>query len=353
MSTTKILTSILLSASLATPALAGAHARAHWIRNDSGLVVFDEPNATGGTKAHDINEQGDSAGEYTAADHQTYGFLRLWNGSFAEIKVDGHQTFALALNDSDVVVGQYDANGTEYAFVRRPSGSIATINLPDSIGAVALHVNKRGTVTGDFTDSTGTSHGFIRDKNGGLTVFDDPNAPAGDELGTFAGATNVRGDTAGHYYDENFDMHAYIRHNDGTFTEFGVPGANGTFPYTINTAGWIVGFSYDQNGATHGYVRRPDGRIVTVDAPGAGSGGGQGTVVDDMSPVGIATGYYVDANNVSHGFLWSKADGVFKEFDAPGAGPRGTTPVGVNNSGTVAGWEFDQNGLARGIIGMP
>jgi len=351
--TTSILTSILLTTSLATAAPAKPH-RAHLIWSASGVTVYDEPNATGGTKGNGINTRGDTVGQYVAADKQTYGFLRLSDGSFSEIKVDGRETFALGLNDSDVVVGQYLGDRNVIAFIRMPNGKIETIDLPNSNGAVALHVNNRWTTTGDFTDaSTGTAHGFIREKNGDLTVFDEPNAPVGEEVGTYASATNIHGDTAGHYSDENFVMHGYIRHNDNTYTEFDVPGAVDTFLFTINARGWVVGFSDDPIGATHGFVRQPNGRILRVDAPGAGSDIGEGTVVEDITTTGIATGYYVDAEKVTHGFLWSKAAGVFKEFDAPGAGPRGTTPVGINTDGTIAGYEFDQNGLAHGIIGMP
>lgn len=337
--TTSILTLLLLSASLATPALAG-------------LTVYDEPNATGGTKGNGINTRGDTVGQYVAADNKTYSFLRLSDGSFSEIKVDGNPTYAMGLNDSDFVVGQYLASGCICAFIRMPRGKIVTIDLPDSRGAIAVHINNRGTVTGNFGDSSREgSRGFIREKNGDLTVFDEPNAY--DELGTLAGATNIHGETIGHYYDVGFLAHGFIRHNDNTYTEFDIPGAQDTVPHAINAKGWIVGSSDDENAVTHGFVRMANGRILAVDAPGAGSDPGEGTVVEDITAAGIATGYYIDAGHVAHGFLWSRGNGVFKEFDAPGAGPQGTTPVGINSDGTVAGYVFDQNNLAHGVIGMP
>ena len=53
----------------------------------------------------------------------------------------------------------------------------------------------------------------------------------------------------------------------------------------------------------HGYVRAPKGEITTIDVPGAGAGAGQGTFAVSINPAGAITGYYVDANNVGHGFL--------------------------------------------------
>jgi hypothetical protein len=57
-------------------------------------------------------------------------------------------------------------------------------------------------------------------------------------------------------------------------------------------------------------------RIITIDAPGAGAGRSQGTgcfAYTDCSVLldnwGAITGYYLDANNVYHGFLLLPQDG--------------------------------------------
>lgn len=46
------------------------------------------------------------------------------------------------------------------------------------------------------------------------------------------------------------------------------------------------------------YVRTPDGKIVTVDPSGSVF-----TWSSGMNNLGAITGYYLDANNVYHGFL--------------------------------------------------
>ena len=76
-------------------------------------------------------------------------------------------------------------------------------------------------------------------------------------------------------------------------------------------------------------------RIITFDAPGAGTMAGQGTgcfAGTDCSVLinnfGAITGYYLDANNVYHGFVRSP-DGKFTSFEAPGAD---TTPDDFNGT---------------------
>ena len=50
-------------------------------------------------------------------------------------------------------------------------------------------------------------------------------------------------------------------------------------------------------------LRAPDGTITTFDAPDAGAGPGLGTQGIGINPSSAITGLYVDASNVTHGFL--------------------------------------------------
>ncbi len=72
-------------------------------------------------------------------------------------------------------------------------------------------------------------------------------------------------------------------------------------------AGTITGFYVDPNNVFHGYPRNRDGNIATFDAPGAGTvgrlGGGQGTLPMTINAEEAITGFYTDANHVVHGFL--------------------------------------------------
>jgi hypothetical protein len=55
----------------------------------------------------------------------------------------------------------------------------------------------------------------------------------------------------------------------------------------------------------HGFLRSPDGKIATFDAPGADTTPGDlnGTFALSINDRGAITGYYIDTNNVSHGFV--------------------------------------------------
>lgn len=59
----------------------------------------------------------------------------------------------------------------------------------------------------------------------------------------------------------------------------------------------------DSNNAYHGFVRTPDGKITKFDPLGAGTGAGQGAIIQYMNVWGVVSGYYSDSNNVYHGFL--------------------------------------------------
>ena len=99
--------------------------------------------------------------------------------------------------------------------------------------------------------------------------------------------------------------------------------------------------------------------FTTIDAPGAGIGPGQGTRAVSINPVGVITGGYVDANNVRHGFLRNRnPDGTFTitTIDAPGAGAgpsQGTIPISNNALGAITGYYIDASNVTRGFLRTP
>ncbi len=117
------------------------------------------------------------------------------------------------------------------------------------------------------------------------------------------------------YIDANYVFHGFLRAPDGVITDFDVPGAgagafqgtNGCWyiPYWggINPAGTITGFYVDNNNVYHGFLRTRQGEFERFNAPGAGTGAWQGTQPMTISSEGTITGFYTDANNVVHGFL--------------------------------------------------
>jgi len=92
------------------------------------------------------------------------------------------------------------------------------------------------------------------------------------------------------------------------------------------------------------------GTFITFDAPAAGTAGGQGTFRASISPAGVITGYYTDANFVSHGFLRA-SNGAITAFDVPGG--TFTFPFGINPPKTITGlyaYINDPNLVVHGFL---
>ena len=147
----------------------------------------------------------------------------------------------------------------------------------------------------------------------------------------------------------------------GQIIKFDAPGAGntgffqGTFPLDINAFGQAIGYFVDAQNLFHGFVRYADGRIETIDAPGAGTNPAfvsEGTIAYSINIEGRIVGRYLDSNDVYHGFL-REPGGHFITFDAPGAGTgfsQGTVADDINSEGTILGNVYDSNGAFHGFL---
>jgi len=145
-----------------------------------------------------------------------------------------------------------------------------------------------------------------------------------------------------------------------TITTFDALGAGtaagqGTLALAINPAGVIAGFYVDASNVSHGYVRARDGAITTFDAPGAGTGASQGTRPLSINPEGAIAGDYHDGSNAIHGFLRAP-DGTITTFDVAGAGTgagQGTAAEDINPAGAIAGTYEDASSACHGFLRAP
>jgi hypothetical protein len=136
----------------------------------------------------------------------------------------------------------------------------------------------------------------------------------------------------------------------GTFVTFDVPGAGtgnnqGTVPASINPAGEITGYYVDANDLFHGFLRARNGTFITIDVPGAVNG----TQPTSINPAGAITGSYTDTESLTHGFV-RKANGGLVTFDAPGAALIGTQPQNINPTGAITGYYSDINFVGHGFL---
>ena len=131
----------------------------------------------------------------------------------------------------------------------------------------------------------------------------------------------------------------------GTFTTFDAPGAvNGTFSEAINPEGTVTGYYRDANSVSHGFARAPDGTFVTFDAPGDVGG----TSPSAMNSAGSITGSFCGVGIACEAFLRTTG-GAFQAFYAPGA-VFGTYPAGINSASEIVGSYYDANFVSHGFV---
>jgi hypothetical protein len=191
-----------------------------------------------------------------------------------------------------------------------------------------------------------------------IITFD---VPASNGNGTSPTAMNLGGVIVGNYYDAYRVSHGFLRKPDGTFTTFDAPGAgtvpsdsNGTFPMGINLLGMVAGYYNDSNLVSHCFIRTPDGNVTTFDVPGAdiNPADAAGSIINGINASGFVVGYYLDTENVAHGFVRTPS-GRFTSFDVPGSGGFGTFPWGTNVEGAVAGFYTDSKPLYHAFVRNP
>ena len=138
---------------------------------------------------------------------------------------------------------------------------------------------------------------------------------------------------------------------------FNAPGAGtaagqGTITFSINLFGVIAGYYIDANNVAHGFVTAaPFKNFITLTEPDAGQGAGQGTFAGNVNLGGEIAGNYVDASGVSHGFVTYPPYRTFTSFDPVGS-VNTLIPVAsaLNLEGTFTGTYFDASGVLHGFV---
>ena len=237
-------------------------------------------------------------------------------------------TYPFGINDSKWITGQYsDSAGYPHGFLRIPDGTFATFDLSGATCGTYPHsINRSGVVVGDGTYHSGSycyGHGFVRTPDGTLTSFDVPDA-----ISTAASSINNGGLITGSYEDSNNLWHGFLRGTDGTFASFDPSGSIDTDAAAINKAGVIAGSYEDSSKVWHGFVRATDGTIIAIDPPNSTA-----TYAVSINDSGAIAGYYGYRGN-NYGFV-RKATGKIITLD-----PKSSNQVGVvalNNGGVVTG----------------
>jgi hypothetical protein len=346
------------------------------------IITFDAPGAgtdSGqGTFGFGMTPSQAIEGYYIDGNGAFHGFLRASNGVITTFDVPGagtgpgQGTLPFSINPAGAITGYYtDASGLSHGFLRGSDGTITTFDAPGagrpgfcspllicSNGTQGASINPVGAISGQYVDTSGVFHGFLRSRDGTITTFDASGADTAAGQGTFVTFTdgiNPVGAIALGFSDASGMFHAAVRAPDGTFAEFDPPGSVFTQNSGINPVGTVTSFYADASFAFHGYVRAPDGTFTLFDVSGGGTGPFQGTEPFNINASGAITGAVVDSAGVNHGFLRA-VSGRITKFDVPGAGTgsgQGTIPVYNNPSNAISGFEIDENGVAHGFLRTP
>jgi hypothetical protein len=306
--------------------------------------------------------------------------------NFLVVNVDfagAAQTFPLGINDSRLVAGYYQLTPSSlpHGFEWR-DGVSSTIDVPfaNAIGTTAASVDNKGNIVGNWFDTAGHIHGYLRTLPNGcasdqgpgcapvFTSF-DVNIPgsiftttvpfegaAGFGTGSFG--LNNNGDIVGLYatHDANGTYSNGFIRSGGTDTpvdlSFDHSDGNGTKFFGINDNGVAVGDivfePFPGLHITHGFLLS-GGNATPINVAGADLGG-FGTQVNGINNAGTVVGIYSDPSGTSgHGLVWTQATSANPNtFDVPGS-PFTELHV-INNLGDITGAYFTFDGQEHAII---
>jgi hypothetical protein len=294
------------------------------------FTTINDPNGTAGTDVNGINNAGEIVGFYNDGT-QYHGFTYI-GGSYTTFNAPGATggTLVDGINNLGWIVGAYIDSAGEHGFLDNPAlpASFETIDYPSAIpgvisspntgGTEVLGINDQGEMVGAYVDSQGL-HGFSYDGTT-FTPINDPNAHDGPP---------------------------------GPLLE-------GTAAYGINNQAQIVGYySSGISPGNHGFQLNGSNYIDVDDPQGTGCCGLNAyTVATRINNNGQIVGYYIDATGI-HGFL--DRSGQYGQIDEPmatyqpNAAVPGvvTFPLGITDSGIIAGSYYGTNGLENGFVAIP
>jgi hypothetical protein len=244
-----------------------------FIRTAAAAFTTIDVTGNSGMLNDDVNDGGVVAGTALDSNSHAHGFVRALDGSFATFNAPGVSsvgsftgTVVQRINSQGAVLGYFDdTNFIRHGFLRAPDGTISILDAanttpPCNCGTQPTGMNTSGQIVG-FTYSAGVTQDFVRSVDGTYTLFAPPNAvTSGNESGSNnAVAINDNGAIVGNYPDSTGHLHGYVRNSDGTFTILDDPeatgiGSFGTATTDIGPTGAVIGYYGDSNRAYHGYV---------------------------------------------------------------------------------------------------
>ena len=242
-------------------------------------------------------------------------------------------SFAFGINLNRVVVGSFVDASSEYEGYVYEGGKYRAIVFPGSVAFTqASGINDSNTVVGEFTGSDQLTHGYLLTPDGNFTQYDVATGASTsiygiNNAGNFVGLTSFQGQTVMGFVNIG-----------GTVTEFTFNG-DYTYAFGIDSKNDTVGDFLTPGFVTHGFYRDASGKMTQIDYPGAAT-----TVCLGINDAAEITGYYVDTDNVAHGFVTK--NGKFRTIALPDM-------AGINNRQSFVGSYIGKNQENYGYIATP
>lgn len=149
-----------------------------------------------------INDFGVAVGEYqdAAENLQSYTYNMATQAFTAIAAAGASSTVATGINNAGVICG-YDTIGTSVQGFIDVNGQFTQLSGPaGSVVTQALGLNNQGLVVGDYTDTAGSTHGFVYNiATAAYTTIDAPGVATSGPTFTVVNGLNDQGQIVGYY----------------------------------------------------------------------------------------------------------------------------------------------------------
>lgn len=289
----------------------------------------------------------------------TYNFQTLDN------QTDPTFNQLLGINNSGTIAGYYGVGAGTHpnkGYTLAPpygQANYTNENFPASAQTQVIGINNSTspTTVGFWLDNAGNSFGFVK-QGSTVTSVSDPNTPGAGPLFNQLLGVSDNNVAVGVYTDVNGFLQAYSYNIAGAkFTAINLPASFNAIETTasgINNAGVISGFYVDSNDVTHGFLDI-GGTFKTLDDP---SGAGVNTSFFGLNDNGEVVGSYVDGSGATDGLTYNYLTNTWATVNDPAGsaipafGVSGTTINGVNDLGQLVGFYSDGTNV-DGFLATP
>ena len=201
---------------------------------------------------------------------------------------------------------------------------LSTFNVPGALTTVVNGIDNSGNMVGVYTDQQGGPHGFEYTATNQLITIDHP-----DFMQTVC--YGVQGQAVVGAYISKSGLWQAFYYSQGVFNDIPIKaGVKGSIAYGINDKPLVVGWYLDANNVDHGFLWNSQ-TYKTIDVPGM-----QGTAALAINHSAQITLHGYDSNGIGHG--WLKKGGHFTQIDASRFD---TWPYGISDTGDIVVAWFD------------